>query len=196
MSKSYKVVLLGDTGVGKSSLVSQFVNGNFFEFQEPTIGAAFMAKQFIVDSQNIKVEIWDTAGQERYKSLAPMYYRGATLAVIVYDITRADSLAGANFWLKEIRTRGSESCIITLVGNKSDLEHKREVSLEEGMLAAQKFKCSYFATSAKDSESVIKMFKILGRKLLAMRNVKEIDEPVEFTPRIRKVNSTYCCYKG
>jgi len=89
--KTCKLVMLGDSGVGKSSLVSRYINDNFFEFQEPTIGAAFNVKNLNIDGKAVKLEIWDTAGQERYKSLAPMYYRGAQIALICYDMTSHES---------------------------------------------------------------------------------------------------------
>ena len=125
---NYKVVLLGDTSVGKSCLANRFVNDSFFEFQEPTIGAAFMTRNLEVGNFSIRYEIWDTAGQERYRSLAPMYYRGAMAAVIVYDITQEDSFKGAKTWINEIKTKGRKDCVIVLVGNKSDLEDKRKVN--------------------------------------------------------------------
>ena len=116
-----KVVFLGDTAVGKSCLTVRFVRDEYFEFQEPTIGAAFLAKNINYQGQNLKLEIWDTAGQERYRSLAPMYYRGAKAAVVVYDITQKDTLTGAKSWIAELQTR-QPGCVIILVGNKVDLK--------------------------------------------------------------------------
>ena len=103
----YKVVLLGDTSVGKSCLASRFVNDTFFTFQEPTIGAAFMTKTLDNEKYKIRFEIWDTAGQERYRSLAPMYYRGAMAAIIVFDITQPDTFDGAKKWIQEIKQNGN-----------------------------------------------------------------------------------------
>jgi small GTP-binding protein len=111
----FKLVLLGDTAVGKSCLVVRFVRDEFFEFQEPTIGAAFLTQTVALDDATVKFEIWDTAGQERYRSLAPMYYRGAAAAIIVYDITNPDSFAGAKSWVKELQRRGDTSVVIALV---------------------------------------------------------------------------------
>lgn len=111
----FKLVLLGDTAVGKSCLVVRFVRDEFFEFQEPTIGAAFLTQTVALDDATVKFEIWDTAGQERYRSLAPMYYRGAAAAIIVYDITNPDSFAGAKSWVKELQRRGDTNVVIALV---------------------------------------------------------------------------------
>ena len=99
----FKLVLLGESAVGKSSLVLRFVKGQFHEFQESTIGAAFLTQTVCLDDTTVKFEIWDTAGQERYHSLAPMYYRGAQAAIVVYDITNADTFARAKTWVRELQ---------------------------------------------------------------------------------------------
>ena len=125
---SLKVVFLGDTSVGKSCLAVRFVRNEFFEFQEPTIGAAFLGKNINLNDKRYKFEIWDTAGQERYRSLAPMYYRGAKAAVIVYDITDEDTFKGAKTWVSEIKKK-SNNCFILLVGNKVDLTNNRKVDI-------------------------------------------------------------------
>lgn len=102
-----KLVLLGDMGTGKTSLVLRFVKGQFFEFQESTIGAAFFTQVLSLNEATIKFDIWDTAGQERYHSLAPMYYRGAAAAVVVYDITSMDSFVRAKRWVQELQRQGN-----------------------------------------------------------------------------------------
>ena len=107
-----KLVLLGDTAVGKSCLVVRFVRDEFFDFQEPTIGAAFLTQTITLDDVTVKFEIWDTAGQERYRSLAPMYYRGAVAAVVVYDITSEQSFVGAKGWVSELKRRGDQNVVI------------------------------------------------------------------------------------
>jgi Ras-related protein Rab-5C len=119
----FKLVLLGDTAVGKSCLVVRFVRDEFFEFQEPTIGAAFLTQTVALDDATVKFEIWDTAGQERYRSLAPMYYRGAAAAIIVYDITNPDSFAGAKSWVKELQRRGDTNVVIALVRKRLIMCH-------------------------------------------------------------------------
>ncbi|URE20783.1 LRR receptor-like serine threonine-protein kinase [Musa troglodytarum] len=130
-------VLLGDVGTGKSSLVLRFVKGQFVEFQESTIGAAFFSQTVAVNDETIKFEIWDTAGQERYHSLAPMYYRGAAAAVIVYDMTNAASFTRAKKWVQELQAQGSPNTIMALAGNKADLVEARQVSVEEAQTYAQ-----------------------------------------------------------
>ncbi|XVF88517.1 hypothetical protein PTKIN_Ptkin19aG0057000 [Pterospermum kingtungense] len=125
-----KLVLLGDMGTGKTSLVLRFVKGQFFEFQESTIGAAFFTQVLSLNEATIKFDIWDTAGQERYHSLAPMYYRGAAAAVVVYDITSSDSFQRAKKWVLELQRQGNPNLIMFLVANKVDLEEKRKVGTE------------------------------------------------------------------
>ncbi|KAJ2603529.1 Vacuolar protein sorting-associated protein 21 [Coemansia sp. RSA 1722] len=116
-----KVVLLGEAAVGKSSLVLRFVNDEFQENKEPTIGAAFLTQKVRLDDTVLKLDIWDTAGQERFHSLAPMYYRNAQAAVVVYDITRSSSLERAKSWIKELQRQANPNIVIALVGNKLDL---------------------------------------------------------------------------
>merc|ERR1712060_730598 len=127
----FKLVLLGDSAVGKSSLVLRFVRGQFFEYQESTIGAAFLTQTVALNDTTVKFEIWDTAGQERYHSLAPMYYRGAAAAIVVYDITNRDTFQRAKQWVKELQRQGNPNIVIALAGNKSDLSSKRKVEPEE-----------------------------------------------------------------
>ncbi|KAJ9688457.1 hypothetical protein PVL29_014230 [Vitis rotundifolia] len=125
-----KLVLLGDMGTGKTSLVLRFVKGQFYDFQESTIGAAFFTQVLSLNEATIKFDIWDTAGQERYHSLAPMYYRGAAAAVVVYDITSMDSFERAKKWVQELQRQGNPNLLMILVANKADLETKREVENE------------------------------------------------------------------
>lgn len=120
-SSSVKLVLLGEAAVGKSSLVMRFVNNDFQENKEPTIGAAFLTQKCTLPKRTIKFEIWDTAGQERFASLAPMYYRNAQAALVVYDITKAASLTKAQHWVAELQRQASPGIVIALVGNKFDL---------------------------------------------------------------------------
>ncbi len=126
----FKLVLLGESSVGKSSLVLRFVKGQFLDFQDSTIGAAFLTQTVCLNETTVKFEIWDTAGQERYHSLAPMYYRGAQAAIVVYDITNQDSFVRAKNWVKELQRQGNPDIVIALAGNKVDLEEERKISLE------------------------------------------------------------------
>merc|ERR1711908_101834 len=161
----FKLVLLGDSAVGKSSLVLRFVRGQFFEYQESTIGAAFLTQTVALNDTTVKFEIWDTAGQERYHSLAPMYYRGAAAAIVVYDITNRDTFQRAKQWVKELQRQGNPNIVIALAGNKSDLNSKRKVEPEEAESYANDNGIFFMETSAKTSTNVNELFVAIARKL-------------------------------
>eukprot|EP00930_Biecheleria_cincta_P006574 TRINITY_DN1075_c0_g3_i1.p1 TRINITY_DN1075_c0_g3~~TRINITY_DN1075_c0_g3_i1.p1 ORF type:complete len:199 (+),score=38.72 TRINITY_DN1075_c0_g3_i1:63-659(+) len=167
----FKLVLLGDASVGKSCLVVRFAKGEFYEYQEPTIGAAFMTQTVSLSSEVVKFEIWDTAGQERYKSLAPMYYRGAAAAVIVYDITSKESFDAAKSWVAELQNTDT---LIALAGNKSDLEATRDVDKETARSYADQNGILYMETSAKSGQNVNELFHEIAVRL--PKQSKE-DEP-------------------
>ncbi|KAK9867040.1 hypothetical protein WJX84_010578 [Apatococcus fuscideae] len=150
-------------GAGKSSLVLRFVKGQFFDYQESTIGAAFLTKT--MPEQHVKFEIWDTAGQERYHSLAPMYYRGAAAAVIVYDITNQDSFTKAKNWVKELQRQGNPNMLMALAGNKADLADSRAVTKEEASAYAEENGLAFCETSAKTNVNVLEVFTDLATRL-------------------------------
>ncbi|WBW72703.1 GTPase Ypt5 [Schizosaccharomyces osmophilus] len=162
-----KLVLLGDSAVGKSSLVLRFVKDQFDDYRESTIGAAFLTQTVpIDDSTSVKLEIWDTAGQERYKSLAPMYYRNANCAIVVYDITQASSLEKAKSWIKELQRQAPEGIIIALAGNKLDLaQERRAVEKSDAEAYAAEANLLFFETSAKTAENVNELFTTISKKL-------------------------------
>ena len=161
----FKLVLLGESSVGKSSLVLRFVKGQFHEFQESTIGAAFLTQTVQIDETTVKFEIWDTAGQERYHSLAPMYYRGAQAAIVVYDITNKESFQKAQTWIKELQRQASPNIVIALAGNKIDLANKRQVTYEEAKAYADECSLLFMETSAKTAANVMDIFTSIAKKL-------------------------------
>ncbi|RXN12832.1 potassium voltage-gated channel subfamily H member 4-like protein [Labeo rohita] len=161
----FKLVLLGESAVGKSSLVLRFVKGQFHEYQESTIGAAFLTQTVCLDDTTVKFEIWDTAGQERYHSLAPMYYRGAQAAIVVYDITNTDTFTRAKNWVKELQRQASPNIVIALAGNKADLANKRAVDFQEAQAYADDNSLLFMETSAKTAMNVNEIFMAIAKKL-------------------------------
>ena len=161
----FKLVLLGDSAVGKSSLVLRFVRGQFFEYQESTIGAAFLTQTVALNDTTVKFEIWDTAGQERYHSLAPMYYRGAAAAVVVYDLTSQDSFARAQAWLRELQQQDNPNLVMALAGNKADLADQRQVPEAEARAYAEQNGLLFFETSAKTAANVEAVFNEIATRV-------------------------------
>eukprot|EP00657_Telonema_sp_P-1_P009420 TRINITY_DN3608_c0_g2_i2.p1 TRINITY_DN3608_c0_g2~~TRINITY_DN3608_c0_g2_i2.p1 ORF type:complete len:224 (+),score=40.17 TRINITY_DN3608_c0_g2_i2:134-805(+) len=194
----FKLVLLGDSAVGKSSLVLRFVRGQFFEYQESTIGAAFLTQNVSLNDYTVKFEIWDTAGQERYHSLAPMYYRGAAAAVVVYDITNADSFQRAKSWVKELQRQGSPNIVIALAGNKSDLATKRKVDTEEAKEYAKDNGLFFMETSAKTATNVEELFKAIAKKLPKdpYKESHEPSAPVDLSGEQQEQSSGGGCCKS
>lgn len=138
------VVLIGDSGVGKSNLLSRFTRNEFNLDSKSTIGVEFATRSIQVDAKTIKAQIWDTAGQERYRAITSAYYRGAVGALLVYDISKHQTYENVTRWLKELRDHADSNIVIMLVGNKSDLRHLRAVPTEE----AKQFASPYPATTA------------------------------------------------
>jgi small GTP-binding protein len=173
----FKLVLLGDTSVGKSSIVIRFVKGQFSEYQESTIGAAFLTQTVPVQDCTVKFEIWDTAGQERYHSLAPMYYRGAAAAIVVYDITSQESFHRAKSWVKELQRQGSPDVVIALAGNKIDREEEREVAAADSKQYADDNGLYFIETSAKTNVNVRELFLAIARQLPKESTGGDADSP-------------------
>uniref|UniRef100_A0A2N9I3V1 Uncharacterized protein n=2 Tax=Fagaceae TaxID=3503 RepID=A0A2N9I3V1_FAGSY len=154
----FKVVLIGDSGVGKSNLLSRFTKNEFNLESKSTIGVEFATRTLNVDTKVIKAQIWDTAGQERYRAITSAYYRGAVGALLVYDITRHATFENVDRWLKELRGHTDSNIVVMLVGNKSDLRHLVAVSTEEGKTYAEKESLYFMETSALEAINVENAF--------------------------------------
>ncbi|KAJ7048950.1 GTP-binding protein ypt3 [Mycena amicta] len=159
-----KVVLIGDSGVGKSNLLSRFTRGEFNPDSKSTIGVEFATKSIEVGGKIVKGQIWDTAGQERFRALTAAYYRGSAGALIVYDISNRPSFDAIPQWISELRNNvkvDDSNMQLMLVGNKSDLAHWRAVSTDEGTALAEEYKMSFMETSALDATGVDDAFQTI-----------------------------------
>eukprot|EP00030_Apusomonadida_sp_AF-17_P005777 a676200_5719.p1 GENE.a676200_5719~~a676200_5719.p1 ORF type:complete len:220 (-),score=71.13 a676200_5719:120-743(-) len=162
----FKLVLLGQAAVGKSSIVLRFVKDEFQDFQEATIGAAFCTKTMSLENGTlIKYEVWDTAGQERYESLAPMYYRGAHAAVVVFDITSLESFEKSQKWVRDLNKQGNPNIVVCLVGNKLDMAADRQVTVEMAQRYATDNGILFIESSAKTGENVTAIFQMVADRL-------------------------------
>lgn len=155
----FKVVLIGDSGVGKSNLLSRFTRNEFNLESKSTIGVEFATRSINVDGKTVKAQIWDTAGQERYRAITSAYYRGAVGALLVYDIAKHQTYENVTRWLKELRDHADANIVIMLVGNKSDLKHLRAVSTDEAKQFATENGLSFIETSALDASNVESAFQ-------------------------------------
>ncbi|XGW29328.1 hypothetical protein V3C99_008833 [Haemonchus contortus] len=153
----YKIILIGDSGVGKSNLLSRFARNMFNIESKTTIGVEFSTKTVMIDNKRIMAQIWDTAGQERFKTVTSAYYRGAQGALIVYDITKPSSFDSCLQWLNDLREQ-SERVSVVLVGNKTDLRDVRKIPQELAQRFAEEHGLSFIETSALDSSNVEKAF--------------------------------------
>ncbi|KAL0984826.1 hypothetical protein UPYG_G00147590 [Umbra pygmaea] len=164
----FKVVLIGDSGVGKSNLLSRFTRNEFNLESKSTIGVEFATRSIQVEGKTVKAQIWDTAGQERYRAITSAYYRGAVGALLVYDIAKHLTYENAERWLKELQDHADSNIVIMLVGNKSDLRHLRAVPTDEARAFAEKHGLSFLETSALDSSNVELAFQTI---LTAIYNI-------------------------
>ncbi|CAN4110747.1 unnamed protein product [Withania somnifera] len=171
----FKVVLIGDSGVGKSNLLSRFTRNEFLLESKSTIGVEFATRTLQVEGRTIKAQIWDTAGQERYRAITSAYYRGALGALLVYDVTKPTTFENVSRWLKELRDHADSNIVIMLIGNKTDLRHLRAVATEDAQSFAEKEGLSFIETSALEATNI---YRIISKKSLsteepAAANIKE-----------------------
>lgn len=189
--RKFKLVFLGEQSVGKTSLITRFMYDSFDSTYQATIGIDFLSKTMYLEDRTIRLQLWDTAGQERFRSLIPSYIRDSSVAVVVYDITNATSFQQTSKWIDDVRTERGSDVIIMLVGNKTDLTDKRQVSAEEGERKAKELNVMFIETSAKAGYNVKQLFRRVAAALPGMesneqqpndgtlRDVHLHDEPIE-----------------
>jgi len=172
-----KLVLLGNSGVGKTSLVLRYVQGTYTPDQSSTIGASFMTKRMHVQDFKLKLQIWDTAGQERFRSMTPMYYRGANAAILVYDITADDSFQAVKDWVSELTANIRTEIVIAIAGNKCDLDSHRAVPFSKAKSYAEGIGAICIETSAKDDKGIEDLFIQISMKLVEKRQKQPTPTP-------------------
>ncbi|RLN60924.1 hypothetical protein BBP00_00005723, partial [Phytophthora kernoviae] len=185
----FKIVLIGDSGVGKSNLLSRFTRNEFNLESKSTIGVEFATKSIVAEGKTIKAQIWDTAGQERYRAITSAYYRGAVGALLVYDITKHGTFENVERWLKELRDHADANTVIMLVGNKSDLRHLRAVSTEEAMAFAEKNNLAFIETSALEATGVDTAFQRILTEIYKLMSRKTIQAEENATASLPTGNS-------
>ncbi|CAH8251711.1 unnamed protein product [Arabidopsis lyrata] len=170
----FKVVLIGDSGVGKSNLLSRFTRNEFCLESKSTIGVEFATRTLQVEGRTVKAQIWDTAGQERYRAITSAYYRGALGALLVYDVTKPTTFENVSRWLKELRDHADSNIVIMLIGNKTDLKHLRAVATEDAQSYAEKEGLSFIETSALEALNVEKAFQTILSEIYRIISKKSI----------------------
>ncbi|XP_013930443.1 PREDICTED: ras-related protein Rab-6B-like isoform X1 [Thamnophis sirtalis] len=172
--RKFKLVFLGEQSVGKTSLITRFMYDSFDNTYQATIGIDFLSKtMYLEDRTQVRLQLWDTAGQERFRSLIPSYIRDSTIAVVVYDITNLNSFQQTSKWIDDVRTERGSDVIIMLVGNKTDLADKRQITTEEGEQRAKELSVMFIETSAKTGYNVKQLFRRVAAALPGMDNAPE-----------------------
>ena len=154
-----KFIVIGDSSVGKSNILSKFKDDKFDEKSQPSIGVQFIAKNIIIDNTTFRLQIWDTAGQECFRSMTKIYYKNSSCAFIVYDITEKESFNNIDLWMNECKKVAPETILFVLIGNKCDLKDNREISYDDGLKFAKKNNMLFFETSAKNGDNIENIFK-------------------------------------
>lgn len=201
--RKYKIVFLGDQGVGKTSLITRFMYDTFDDQYAATIGIDFLSKtMYLEDNKTIRLQLWDTAGQERFRSLIPSYIRDSNVAIVCYDITDRKTFDNLEKWINEVKLERGNDVIIVLVGNKSDLNNKRQVSLEDLEKLAKSINCDIFLeTSTKANYNIKLLFKRIAKSLPEFGEERSNDnrnnnsETVDITIENNENNnnSSSCC---
>ncbi|XMA17797.1 hypothetical protein WAI453_010588 [Rhynchosporium graminicola] len=166
--KKFKLVFLGEQSVGKTSLITRFMYDSFDNMYQATIGIDFLSKTMYLEDRTVRLQLWDTAGQERFRSLIPSYIRDSSVAVVVYDISNAKSFQNTRKWVDDVRGERGNDVIIVLVGNKTDLNDKREVTTQQGEEEAKKNNLMFIETSAKVGHNVKNLFRRIAQALPGM----------------------------
>jgi Ras-related protein Rab-11A len=189
----FKLILIGDSYVGKSNILLKYLKNQFNENSKTTIGVEFGTKNIIINNKRIKIQIWDTAGQERYRSITSAYYKGAKGALIVYDITRKNTFDNIDKWITDLKLNGDKNICIIILGNK------REINKNDGIKKAEMYKTAFLETSALNGDNISKAFDELieqivinNKNIFQDDNENEIDKGVNLNDE-KNNNKKKCC---
>ena len=189
----FKILMLGDSEVGKSCFLMRYSDNVFVENYITTIGLDYKLKTIKLDSGKIiKVQLWDTAGQDKYRTIAKNYYKGSHGILLLYDTTKMSSFENIREWIQDIRQEVSPKSIIFLIGNKIDLTEQRKISKEQGEELAEEFKIPFFEASAKSGENVDEVFKALYEKIIEAYGDLEKEKGTKLNKK--KQNKGKCCF--
>ena len=189
----FKILLLGDSEVGKSCFLMRYSDNVFVENYITTIGLDYKLKSVKLDSgKTIKVQLWDTAGQDKYRTIAKNYFKGSHGILLLYDVTKQSSFQNIRDWIQDIREEVSQKAIIFLIGNKIDLVDKRKISKEKGIELAEEYKLPFFEASAKSGENVDEVFKALYKKISEVYG--DLEREMGSKLNKRKKNQRKCCF--
>lgn len=177
--RKFKLVFLGEQNVGKTSLITRFMYDSYDNTYQATIGIDFLSKTMYLEDRTVRLQLWDTAGQERFRCLIPSYIRDSTVAVVVYDVTNTISFDRTTKWISDVRVERGNEVIIMLVGNKTDLGDKREVSTEEGECKAKELNVMFIETSAKAGYNVKQLFRRVASALPGMERTEKQEDMQE-----------------
>ncbi|OIR58790.1 MAG: Ras-related protein Rab-10 [Amphiamblys sp. WSBS2006] len=191
--RTLKLLIIGDSGVGKSSILLRFCEDEFAPSFISTIGIDFKMCDLRVGESEVRLQIWDTAGQERFRTITTSYYRGAMGIVLVYDTTNEKSFANINNWLSNVEVYCSEDVPMVLVGNKVDEDKKRRVQHGEGEELAQKIGVDFFETSAKTNTNIDELFAALSKKVLEKNPLRKDEPPKSCCTEETEKNTKWCC---
>ena len=201
----FKIVLIGDSSVGKTNMLSRYISNEYDPNSQSTIGVELSTKTFTFDKDEVKVQIWDTAGQEKYRSITSSYYKGAQGCLLVYDITRKDTFDNIDKWFSELKSSTNNEINAILVGNKCDLSDKREITIEEAQKKAKLFNVAFMETSALDGTNIEKAFyelvnnvyqnnkQTFNQEIKVMFGDKGVEIKQEQNNETKKKNN-WCCY--
>jgi small GTP-binding protein len=183
-----KLIVIGDSGVGKTNIIKRYISNTFTIDTKSTVGVEFFTKTFKINDDILKLEIWDTAGQERYKAITSAYYRGSRGALIVYDITRIETYNNVDKWLTELKEKVEGSLKLLLIGNKSDLQEERKISIETAKHKARQFNVPLMETSAYDSTNIKKVFETILKEMYKDFKKEKVNFKKEKTNKSEGVN--------